>query len=65
MKKELEMIFVSILTFFMLWFGIGFYLIGKEIYGSDAALMWVGGMITYMGIQGFASIIMYIVEELK
>lgn len=35
----------------LLFFGFSFYLVGRDIYGSDASLIWVGGMMVLISIQ--------------
>ncbi len=35
----------------LLFFGFAFYLVGRDIYGSDASLIWVGGMMVLIAIQ--------------
>lgn len=61
--KRFEMIFVLILATFLFYFGMTFLLVGKNIYGSDATLLWASGILTYMGIRGFAVIISFIINK--
>lgn len=58
--KKYEMIYILVFTFLFLWVGFMILIAGKELYGGDASLLWASGILTYMGIKGFASIILYI-----
>ncbi len=62
MNKHLAMVLQLFISLFLLFFGVAFYLIGKDMYGPDAALIWVGGMITIWAIRGLAEFIMYLIK---
>ena len=60
MKKDIQMIIVLIGAMFFFWFGTSSLIIGKQLYGSDAVLLWVSGLLTFMGIQGIANFVNFL-----
>ena len=60
--KGIVMIGMGIL---LLFFGFAFYLIGRNIYGSDASLIWVGGMMVLIALQTLVSYFVDLWEDLK
>lgn len=60
MNEDLEMVLVLILALFIFWFGMVFLLAGREIYGTDASLLWVSGILTLLGINGIGNFIGYL-----
>ncbi len=66
MKKEnwkAKILFFVIYVF--LFLGIGFYLVGKELYGFDAALIWTGGMLVLISVQGLVNYYVKLLEETR
>jgi len=63
--KRYEIILILINTFLLFGFGILCLLVGKNIYGIDASILWASGILTYIGIQGFVFIIKFIWDETK
>lgn len=64
--KELFIgISVTFMGIFLLFFGIGFYLVGNELYGSDASLIWVGGMLVLISVQGLVNYYVKLLEETR
>ncbi|KKK62658.1 hypothetical protein LCGC14_3002170, partial [marine sediment metagenome] len=41
----------------LIWWGMIVWKIGEFHYGSDAALLWASGVITYIGVMGLARIV--------
>lgn len=39
----------------LLFFGFAFYLVGRNIYGDDASLIWAGGMMVLISVQTLVS----------
>lgn len=62
MNKPQEMFWVLVLAMILLFFGLTLLTIGKNIYGPDASLLWVSGILTYMGIRGLGVFILYLWE---
>ena len=58
---------VSVITlvggFIMFFFGFGFFLIGNKLYGSDAGLIFAGGLLTYVSIQTIVNSISIIINK--
>lgn len=57
--KRNEIIFTFILAMFLFSFGMIFLYAGRHIYGSDAGVLWASGIITYLGLKGFAEVFLY------
>lgn len=53
-KKFLEGLAVNFMGFLMLYFGLAFYIIGRNIYGKDATLIFAGGMLSVFAVNGLA-----------
>ena len=49
----------------LLFFGFAFYLIGRNIYGDDASLIWVGGMMVLISIQALVNYFVNLWEDKK
>lgn len=60
MRDELIMITILIGAIFMFWFGMLILNIGQEVYGEDASLLWVSGILTLMGINGVYNFVRYL-----
>lgn len=60
--KGIAMISMGIL---LLFFGFAFYLIGRNIYGSDASLIWIGGMMVWIAIQALVNYFVNLWEDSK
>ena len=60
MNKNIEWVFVLCLSMVLLFFGMLLLIIGRNIYGADASLLWASGILTYMGIRGLAGFILYL-----
>ena len=65
MNKDLEMVIVLSGALLLFWFGMSFLTMGRILYGSDASLLWVSGILSYMGILGFSNFIIYLTNRNK
>jgi len=65
MRKDLEMVLILIGASIMLWFALSVLIIGKELHGSDAALLWASGILSLLGINGIANFVLYLVGRNK
>ena len=58
---------VSVITlvggFIMFFFGFGFFLAGNKLYGSDAGLIFAGGLLTYISIHAIVNSISIILSK--
>ena len=62
MNKNIAMVLQLFMALFLMFFGLAFLFIGRELYGPDASLIWVGGMLTYLAVRGIVEFIVYLVE---
>ncbi len=65
MNKDLEMVLVLSGAIILFWFGMSILTAGRILYGSDASLLWASGMLSWLGIIGFSSFIIYLMERNK
>ncbi len=63
MNEKIEYLLVLIMAFVMLFFGLAFWLIGRDLYGSDASLIFAGGFLVYMAIKGIVNSIEGILKK--
>lgn len=63
--KLWEGVVFLILGCFFLWLGLSFMLAGKIIYGTDAVLLWVSGLLTIMGINKLSYIVGFILDKTR
>lgn len=64
-KEFFTGIFVISVGILLLFFGFAFYLIGRNIYGTDASLIWVGGMTVLIATQTLANYFSHLWEDSK
>lgn len=60
MNKVIEFVFFLFISMILIYSGIVILIIGKSIYGPDAALLWASGILTYIGIRGLSACIRYL-----
>lgn len=60
MNKHILMVIQLAMSLVLLFFGMAFYLVGRELYGPDAALIWVGGFLSYIAVRGVAEFLIYL-----
>ena len=65
MNKDLEMVLTLTGASIMLWFALSLLIIGRELYGSDAALLWASGILSLLGVNGIATFFLYLTRRNK
>ena len=65
MKEEITMIMVLVGAIIMFWFALIILIIGRNLYGADASLLWASGILTMFGINGIWNFISYLMEKSK
>lgn len=60
MNKSIVMVMQLFMALFLLFFGMGVLIIGRNLYGSDASILWFGGFISYIAIKGTIGFIDYL-----
>lgn len=50
-KEFFRGIFVISMGILLLFFGFAFYLVGRNIYGDDVSLIWIGGMMIIISVH--------------
>ena len=63
MNKDLEMTLALFVSIVILGFGMSFLIVGRELYGSDASILWVSGMLSWMAIVGICNFIIYLTNR--
>ncbi len=64
-KELFKGISITFMGIFLLFFGSAFYLVGNKLYGSDASLIWAGGMLVLMSVQLLVNYYIELWEETK
>lgn len=54
---------IILMGLFLFFFGFAFYLIGRNLYGTDASLIWVGGMLVIISIYGIVGYYVNLYKE--
>lgn len=62
MKKYLVEILCLGMTIIILFSGLGILILGRIVYGSDASLLWASGILTFMGLNGLANFVRYLLS---
>jgi len=63
--KNLEWAVVLFGAIFMLWFSFAILIVGRQLYGSDASLIWASGLLSLIGIRGLSNFILFIWNNRK
>ncbi len=64
-KEFFAGIFIIIMGMLLLFFGFAFYLVGRNVYGDVASLIWVGGMMVLIAIQTLTNYFVNLWEDSK
>ncbi len=64
-KEFINGFFITFTGLFLLFWGLAFYVVGREIYGSDVSLIWAGGILTLISIQMLVSYYLNLWETKK
>lgn len=62
MNKNLEMIIVLALALALMFVSFTIFILGKYVYGPDAALLFASGMLCLMATNGIGSFIRYLMD---